>query len=61
MCICLFALRNYVTVHGTKNVNVLICVCVYGQTPPPPFWGKFLIYSKPIKVKEEMFYVTFKL
>lgn len=39
MCICLFALRNYVTVHGTKNVNVLICVCVYGQTPPP-FLGK---------------------
>ena len=40
-----------------------MCLCIRtpSPTPHPIFLGKVLIYSKPIKVKEEMFYVTFKL
>jgi len=49
--------------HGTKNIILLICVCVclyIRITTFPPFFGQVPIYSKPIKVKDEMFYVTFK-
>jgi hypothetical protein len=56
-------IRLYYLLKSEQSILCLYYYITYIRTPLFYlfFFGQFLIYSKPIKVKDEMFYVTFKL